>query len=904
MKKRIPSGFFILIALALVGMSFLQGFFTLSYAQFSFPHQLEHLVNLELIHPEESRKVALNHGLVTLHGRCRDELPDRAEKKFQFLNLLNEHFQLSERKKRLFAKLKEARESSILAWNYFVSIRFANPQRGRIVLVPPSHEFPEVVSGIICDQKPFHQFLSFDQVVERFGAFISSPRLSDVPAARHLLQEFYEELQSPVLGIASESLKAHLRAASSLLEEAANYRGIQEHVHALRSVFDHLSIVTHGLEDPVGWNKEAKVRSIRDYYESLDSLIEISQKLIPLQVQLEVALQQEEGSIWFFEDAVLSSRELSEQDPDQFSLWFAQALQVWDQFPSNKGHSFKLPDQVRNRVLETTFRSQELSPNYLNYVMTFFPFLIMLIFLVISFSKQLKGMSGGAITFGRSPARLMQKGTSKITFQDVAGVEEAKAELQEIVSFLKNPQPFLAIGARIPKGILCVGPPGTGKTLIAKAVAGEADRPFFSMSGSDFVEMFVGVGASRVRDTFDQARRHAPCIVFMDEIDAVGRHRGVGIGGGNDEREQTLNQLLVEMDGFESNEGIILMAATNRPDVLDKALLRPGRFDRRVVIDLPDIRGRHEILQLHAKKIKISPNVDLMKIARSTPGASGADLENVLNEAALLAVHRSSDIVEDCDAREARDKVFFGKERKSFELDQEARWTTAVHEAGHAIVGKSLSHCDPVEKITIIPRGLALGATYTLPTKNRTGYKRDELGHILAMLFGGRCAEEILIGDISSGAQNDIERATEIARRMVCEWGMSDRFGPVTLDDKSDRSGASGLSYSVRSDETLREIDGEVLAILTEAKKTSEKILSEKKELLQNLSDLLIEFETLDSHELEEVILGTFDADKKRKSVETLTPIKVPTADGKSSEQDSSQPPQEENNPPDQEGKK
>ncbi|WP_420885375.1 ATP-dependent zinc metalloprotease FtsH [Candidatus Similichlamydia laticola] len=874
-------------------MSFMQGLFTLSSAKIYFPHQLEHLVNLELIQPDESRKVALNHGLVTLHGRFRDDLPELSEKRFQFLQLLNNVFHLQGRKTRLLSKLKQAREASILAWNYFVSIRFAHPQRGQLVLVPPSYEIPEAVEGIICQQEPFPQFLSFEQVTDRFSMFLASPRLSDVPHYCQLLQDFYEELQSPVLGLASESLKAHLRASSALLEESVNYRGLQEHVHALRSVFDHLSVVVHGLEDPSGWGRESKVRAIRDYYQSLDSLIEVGQKLLPLQLQLEHALQEEEGVIWFFEDAVVSSQELAEQDPSRFSLWFSKASEVWEQFPFNKGHTFKIPDQMRSLVLESTFRSQEVAPNYLNYLVTLFPFAIMLIFLVVSFSKQLKGMGGGAITFGRSPARLLQKGTSKVTFEDVAGAEEAKAELQEIVSFLKNPQPFLAIGARIPKGILCVGPPGTGKTLIAKAVAGEADRPFFSMSGSDFVEMFVGVGASRVRDTFDQARKHAPCIVFMDEIDAVGRHRGVGVGGGNDEREQTLNQLLVEMDGFESNEGIILVAATNRPDVLDKALLRPGRFDRRVVIDLPDIRGRYEILQLHAKKIKIAPEVDLMRIARSTPGASGADLENVLNEAALLAVHRSSEIVQDPDVREARDKVLFGKERRSFELDQEARWTTAVHEAGHAIVAKSLSHCDPVEKVTIIPRGLALGATYTLPTKNRTGYKKEELRHILAMLLGGRCAEEVLIGDISSGAQNDIERLTDIARKMVCEWGMCERFGPVALEEKAESSHYMGSSVSACSDDTLRAVDEEVLAICAEAKSTAKKILEEKKELLQKLSDLLIEFETLDGQELEEVIAGTFDAEKKRKSGETLEKV-VPVEPAEGKREETARPAQEE----------
>ncbi len=408
---------------------------------------------------------------------------------------------------------------------------------------------------------------------------------------------------------------------------------------------------------------------------------------------------------------------------------------------------------------------------------------------------------------------------------------------------------------------------GTGKTLVAKAVAGEADRPFFPIAGSDFVEMFVGVGASRIRDMFDQAKKHAPCIIFIDEIDAVGRHRGAGIGGGHDEREQTLNQLLVEMDGFDTNEGVILMAATNRPDVLDKALLRPGRFDRRVMINLPDIKGRYEILKVHVRKIKIDPSVDLMTIARSTPGASGADLENLLNEAALLAARKGRTAVTGPDVAEARDKVLYGKERRSLKLDENERRTTAFHESGHAIVGLIVEHSDPVDKVTIIPRGLSLGATHFLPEKDRLSYWKKELLDQLAVLMGGRVAEEIFLGDISSGAQQDFSQATRLARSMVCEWGMSENLGKVAYDERSDTSGLYGLPYHDKSysEKTARVIDEEVRKILDEAYTHATEIIREHRDQIELMAKMLIEYETIDAQDVRDIINNEWDTDKKQK---------------------------------------
>lgn len=477
------------------------------------------------------------------------------------------------------------------------------------------------------------------------------------------------------------------------------------------------------------------------------------------------------------------------------------------------------------------------------------------------------------MNFGKSPARMLNKSLHKVTFKEVAGVEEAKEELHEIVDFLKDPSKFTALGARIPKGVLLIGPPGTGKTLIAKAVAGEADRPFFSISGSDFVEMFVGVGASRIRDLFDQAKKNAPCIVFIDEIDAVGRHRGAGIGGGHDEREQTLNQLLVEMDGFDTNEGVILMAATNRPDVLDKALLRPGRFDRQVMLDLPDIKGRLEILKVHARRIKLDETVELMDIARATPGTSGADLMNILNEAALLAARKGRSAVTRDDTLEACDKVRYGKERKSLELDQKEKEHTAYHESGHAIVGLCVDHADPVEKVTIIPRGFSLGATHFVPEKNKLSYWRKELVDRLAVLMGGRIAEDIFVGDFSSGAQMDISQATKLARSMVCQWGMNDTLGPVAYDERNEDGqymmpGQSSKSYS---DETAQQIDIEVRKLLDQANDQARQIILDNKDKMQLMTDMLMEFETLDKEDVHAIMDGSWDAEKKRQKLKEMS---------------------------------
>jgi cell division protease FtsH len=484
------------------------------------------------------------------------------------------------------------------------------------------------------------------------------------------------------------------------------------------------------------------------------------------------------------------------------------------------------------------------------------PFLLLMGFLAFTL-RQMQAGGNKALSFGKSKAKLLNNQQKRVTFKDVAGVDEAKEELQEIIEFLKDPQKFQKLGGKIPKGVLMVGPPGTGKTLLAKAVAGEANVPFFSISGSDFVEMFVGVGASRVRDLFEQGKKNAPCIIFIDEIDAVGRHRGAGLGGGHDEREQTLNQLLVEMDGFESNDGVILMASTNRPDVLDPALLRPGRFDRRVVVGRPDVRGREGILKVHTRKIPLDEAVDISVIARGTPGFTGADLANIVNEAALNAARYNKKVVAMSDFEIAKDKVMMGAERKSMVISDEEKRITAYHEAGHTLVGLKVPNIDPVHKVTIIPRGMALGVTMYLPEKDRLSASKEYLLGQIAMAMGGRIAEDIFIGSITTGAANDIEKATEVARAMVCEYGMSD-LGPLTFGKKEEQIflGREIAQHRDYSEDTAIRIDAEVKKIVDGQYARAEKIIKDNKDALIRLAEALLEHETLDSVQIRRVIAG------------------------------------------------
>lgn len=490
-------------------------------------------------------------------------------------------------------------------------------------------------------------------------------------------------------------------------------------------------------------------------------------------------------------------------------------------------------------------------------MLSFLPVLLLITLIFFLFRHQMKSAGKGAMSFGKSKAKMLTMDQQKVTFKDVAGIQEAKEELFEIVDFLRDPRKFQALGGQIPKGVLMVGPPGTGKTLLARAIAGEADVPFFSISGSDFVEMFVGVGASRVRDMFEQGKKHAPCLVFIDEIDAVGRHRGHGMGGGHDEREQTLNALLVEMDGFDTQEGVIIIAATNRPDVLDPALLRPGRFDRQVTVSLADVKGREQILKVHSKKIKLAEGVDLGVIAKGTPGFSGAELANLINEAALLAARKGIKAVTLAEMEEARDKVRWGRERRSMALSEEDKLKTAYHEAGHAILNEVIEHTDPLHKVTIIPRGPSLGSTMFLPEGDRFSYHKKEMLAQLVVLMGGRVAEEIMLDDVASGASGDIHMATSLARRMVCEWGMSDKMGMIEYGD----GGSAGflakdmMNHSNNySEATAQQIDAEIKRFIDESYALAQKELRERKELLELIAQTLMEFETLDANHISDLI--------------------------------------------------
>jgi cell division protease FtsH len=521
-------------------------------------------------------------------------------------------------------------------------------------------------------------------------------------------------------------------------------------------------------------------------------------------------------------------------------------------------YSADYPDLVKvmsEKGVQIEVKPSDESSWLMGFLMTWGPFVVLLGLWVFFMRRMQTG--NNALSLVKSKARMMTDEQKKVTFSDVAGIDEAKDEVRETVEFLKDPQKFQKLGGRIPKGLLVVGPPGTGKTLLAKAIAGEAGVPFFSISGSEFVEMYVGVGASRVRDLFEQAKKHAPCIIFIDEIDAVGRSRGAGIGGGNDEREQTLNQLLVQMDGFDTTEGVILVAATNRPDVLDPALLRPGRFDRQVVVNHPDLRGRVEILKVHTKKVPMVADVELEKIARGTPGFSGADLENLVNEAALWAARQNKDEVGTIDFEMAKDKIMMGAERRSMVLTDEDKRVTAYHEAGHALMAKLLPGADPVHKVSIIPRGRALGVTMQLPTDERHNYSKEFLTNTLAILMGGRVAEELVFKQVTTGASNDLERATDLARKMVCEWGMSETLGPLTFGQK-EGSMFLGRSFSTKrdiSDAMALEIDQEIKRLVTENYERTKQVLTERLVSVTALAEALLEKEVLDASEIDEILL-------------------------------------------------
>lgn len=865
-KRSFPGGFFIFLVAALLVMLGIQALTGDRLGKVSFSHQVEHLVNLHLTVPEENRKIAQSENLVTFSGKFRDETMEEGTDRYRYLELLNRNHELTMNQDQLLTDLDTLKKNVQDSADLFLNLSGLAIPRGGYIVVDALYDLSDRENSIVVRSLSERSVPSMDSIRLLASQIKQKPLDNQVEELGKELRSMVALLRSPSLGIGSEQLKTSLKALEQKVSSVAD-QSMDQQIVVYRAAVADLSKIFADLNRESDGVRLLALRSVRSYVEKLKLYNEVREELQENEVRLDKARQKVASVIWYFNNQELSTRSLEKQDPEVYGYWFAQAKHEWEQFSENKGLLFRAPDQPRNTVLEHTFKSQEPSPNYFSYVLTFLPVILVLVFLWFIFSRQMKGVGSSAMNFGKSPAKMMTRENNRFTFKDVAGCEEAKEELKEIVDFLKDPQKFTALGARIPKGVLLVGPPGTGKTLIAKAVAGEADRPFFSISGSDFVEMFVGVGASRIRDLFDQAKKQAPCIIFMDEIDAVGRHRGAGIGGGHDEREQTLNQLLVEMDGFDTKEGVILMAATNRPDILDRALLRPGRFDRRVILDLPDVKGRFEILKVHARRIKIDPSVDLNDIARSTPGASGADLENILNEAALLAAHKGRSAVTSVEAKEACDKVRFGKERRSLEMDENEKRTTAFHESGHAITGLVVKHSDPVDKVTIIPRGFSLGATHFMPKKNRLSYWKKEMLDQLVVLLGGRAAEELFIGDVSSGAQHDISQATKIARSMICEWGMSEHLGTVSYDERAESGQYVGLStYQAKnySEETAEKIDGEVRALIDTAHKRAVQIIEENRERLQLMTDMLIEFETLDAIDVKKIMDGSWDVTEKR----------------------------------------
>lgn len=880
-KKSFPGGFFILLVAAILLILFIQNLNSDRTAKIAFSHQVEHLINLDLVQKEDNRKIALNNNLVTFSGKFKDKLSEDAKARFRYLELLNRNHELIGQEKEIEGEMVQSRQSVKTASDLFLHLSGQPLPKGGYLVVDPIYNTAVKDNAIVIKSLSDREIASLADLEKTFPDLSKETNPLAVTAYGKDLLNLIDRFRSPSLGIGNEAMKQQLKMLEAEISEAVNGSAtIQEQLSVYRNALTQLDETVADLNKEQHNVRLLQLRSVRSYKAQLEQYTYVVDELEKNDGQLEKARQAVSHLTWFFNNQELSTRALEKQDPEVFAHWYAQAKQEYDAFPLNRATAFKAPDQPINLALEKTFKSEEPSPNYFGYILTILPVVLVVLLLYFVFSRQMKGVGNSAINFGKSPAKMLTKERNKVTFKDVAGCEEAKEELQEIVDFLKDPNRFTTLGARIPKGVLMVGAPGTGKTLIAKAVAGEADRPFFFISGSDFVEMFVGVGASRIRDLFEQAKKQAPCIIFIDEIDAVGRHRGSGIGGGHDEREQTLNQLLVEMDGFDTNEGVILIAATNRPDVLDKALLRPGRFDRRIIIDLPDVKGRFEILKVHARKIKLDPSVDLMHIARNTPGSSGADLMNILNEAALLAARRGRSAVTEAEAAEACDKVRYGKERRSLEMDQNEKRTTAYHESGHAVVALHVKYADPVDKVTIIPRGLSLGATHFMPKKNRVSYwKREVLDH-LAVLMGGRVAEEIFVADVSSGAQMDFTQATRLIRSMVCEWGMTEKLGTVAYDERSEAGqyvGMPGYHEKSYSEETAKIIDEEVRKIVDEAHARATEIINAHRDQVQLMTEMLMEFETLDREDVLEILNGTWDLEKKRQRLKSAQDLQRKT---------------------------
>jgi len=871
-KKSFP-GIFIFFVVGLIAILLFQNLSDVKGAGVSFSHQVEHLVNLDLIDPKESRKISLNDNLVTFSGVFRESLTNSAKERYRYLSLLDQNHELLSQQANLLDELKVLQNQVFDSAVYFLAITGLKIPDGGFVVVSKSFDSLDRFNSVVIKEVPsFPNVMTLTQVKTYYDAASKDKNGANLSNLGKGMQSFLEEIRSSKIGVGNETIKRNLREIEISVEKAMSDSSLTGEARYLifAKAYNDIQLIVSDLVKEEHNTRLYDLRSTRNYLEYLTLYEKISSDLGKNVAQLDKARTKVFSSIWFFHNQEVSTKALEKINADEYHRWFSGADREWKAFEENKGLTFKAPDQPRSAVLEKTFKSEEPAPNYFNYLFTFLPIILVALLLYFIFSRNMKGVGSSAMNFGKSPAKLLNKSSQKITFDDVAGIDEAKEELEEIVDFLKEPAKFTKLGAKIPKGVLLIGPPGTGKTLIAKAVSGEAGVPFFSISGSDFVEMFVGVGASRVRDLFDQARKSSPCIIFIDEIDAVGRHRGSGLGGGHDEREQTLNQLLVEVDGMESAEGVIFIAATNRPDVLDKALLRPGRFDRSVYVNLPDYRGRLAIIKVHVKNVKISNDVDLKELATRTAGLAGADIANIVNEAALFAARKRREAVTQEDLRYAQEKVIFGKERRSLEMEEEDMVTTAWHEGGHTVIALVLKTSDPVAKVTVIPRGRSLGATHFETKKQRVNYTKRELIDQLAVLMGGRVAEEIVNQDPSSGAQMDIKQATQIARSMVCEWGMSEKVGMISFSDGGDGNLISGFHEKAYSEETARLIDSEIKFFLDSAYKRAYEILTQYHDKMKMIADMLIEFETLEREDLDKIMEGTFDPKEKQEKLDAF----------------------------------
>jgi len=874
-KKGLPV-IWILFIVAFLGILAFQNFGDAKAAQVSFSHQVEHLVNLDLIDPKENRKISLNDNLVTFSGMFRDHLGETARERYRYLNLLNQHYSIAQEQQKMKEELSSLRGKSLDAGGLFLAVSGIKLPSSGYAITSSASETDKTSYDLVIRELPAVSFPTLSEVQkqgERISKTLDSASIMSFGKSLLHLVEMY---RGERIGVGSEILKKNLRDI-----EVRVRRVLEDADVSLTKRYEILSSALQQLNDFVAdMVKESdgvhlhELRTVWNYVEYLGVYKGLEVDYKKNNLQLDKAKQKIANVVWFVGNHEYSTRSLEKVSPEVYQQWFIGTEKEWQNFPQNKGLTFKAPDQPRILVLDKTFKSEEPATNYFSYFFTFLPIILVALLLYFIFARQMKGVGSSAMSFGKSPAKLINKSTQKVTFEDVAGIDDAKEELEEVVEFLRDTSRFTALGAKIPKGVLLVGPPGTGKTMIAKAVAGEAGVPFFSISGSDFVEMFVGVGASRVRDLFEQARRSAPCIIFIDEIDAVGRHRGSGLGGGHDEREQTLNQLLVDIDGMDPTDGVILIAATNRPDVLDKALLRPGRFDRSVYIDLPEIKGRLAIAKAHTKNIKIGEDVDLKSFAQRTAGCSGADIANIINEAAIYAARKRRKAVMQADLLYALEKVVLGKERKSFQMEDEDKKTTAYHESGHALVALTLNTTDTVDKVTCTPRARSLGATHFVPKAQRVNYKKQELKDQLAVLMAGRIAEEIFDnGDASSGAQMDIKQATQIARSMVCEWGMSEKVGMINYGDGGEKSIMAGFQEKEYSEETATLIDKEVKNFLDEAYARAKTILNERRDALTLMATTLLEFETLERKDLDKILEGTFDSEEKRATLEVFAGI-------------------------------